>query len=64
VLWIKVFLVEFSKKWKSIDFLRLDKYIMLSQTVLLKFFEKSKEPENLNVNISYILLIKFYHLMI
>lgn len=51
VLWIKVFLLEFSNKWKSIDFLRLDKYIMLSQTVMLKFFEKCGGADNAIVNI-------------
>ena len=51
MLWIKVFLLEFSNKWKSIDFLRLDKYIMLSQTVMLKFFEKCGGADNAIVNI-------------
>jgi len=49
MLWVKIFLLEFSKKWKSIDFHRLDKYIMLSQTILLNFFDKCKEGENLIV---------------
>lgn len=49
MLWVKIFLLEFSKKWKSIDFHRLDKYIMLSQTILLNFFDKCKESENLIV---------------
>jgi hypothetical protein len=42
-LWIKVFLFEFMKKWTSIDFLRLDKYIMLVQTVLTNYLDKAIE---------------------
>ena len=39
VVFVKSFLTEFIKKWPKIDFLRLDKYIMLVQTVMKKFFE-------------------------
>lgn len=49
LLWIKVFIVEFSKKWKSIDFLRLDKYIMLSQTIISKFAEKCLQTDSIIV---------------
>ncbi len=38
-VWIKCFLLEFIKKWPKIDFLRLDKYIMLSQTIIRKYFD-------------------------
>lgn len=38
-LWIKNFIQEFIKKWTKIDFLRLDKYIMLTQTVLNNYFD-------------------------
>jgi hypothetical protein len=34
------------KKWTSIDFLRLDKYIMLVQTVLANFLNKCLELGN------------------
>jgi hypothetical protein len=38
-VWIKCFLLEFIKKWPKIDFLRLDKYIMLLQTIIRKYFD-------------------------
>jgi ribosomal RNA-processing protein 1 len=47
--YINSFLTEFLKKWAKIDFLRLDKYIMLVQTVMKKFFEVCLEYKNLDV---------------
>jgi len=47
-VWIKCFLLEFIKKWPKIDFLRLDKYIMLLQTIIRKYFDY-----NLKNNIIY-----------
>ena len=38
-LWIKCFLLEFVKRWPKIDFLRLDKYVMLAQTIIKKYFD-------------------------
>jgi hypothetical protein len=49
VNFITSFLTEFTKKWPKIDFLRLDKYIMLVQTVMKKFFEICLESKNLEV---------------
>jgi len=37
-IWIKCFLLEFIKKWPKIDFLRVDKYIMMTRTILEKYF--------------------------
>ena len=31
--------MEFTKKWPKIDFLRLDKYIMLLQNIIRKYFD-------------------------
>jgi hypothetical protein len=45
------------KKWTSIDFLRLDKYIMLVQTVLEKYFEVNfakQKFENISEIVDYI----------
>lgn len=47
--YVNCFLTEFLKKWPKIDFLRLDKYIMLLQTVMKKFFEICLEMKNLEV---------------
>ncbi len=49
--YIKCFLTEFGRKWPKIDFLRLDKYIMMLQTVLKKFFELCLEIKTLEVGI-------------
>ena len=49
VKFINCFLTEFLKKWAKIDFLRLDKYIMLVQTVMQKFFDISLELKCLEV---------------
>ena len=49
VRFINSFLTEFMKKWAKIDFLRLDKYIMLVQTVMKKFFDLSLEMKCLEV---------------
>jgi hypothetical protein len=38
--------MEFIKKWTKIDFLRLDKYIMLTQTIVKKFFENNMLSQN------------------
>ena len=38
-LWLKTLLLEFMKKWVDIDFLRLDKYAMLIQTIIRKYFD-------------------------
>lgn len=34
-----MFIFEFLRKWRSIDFLRLDKYILLSDKVLTTFLD-------------------------
>lgn len=47
--YINVFLTEFCKKWPKIDFLRLDKYIMMLQTVMKRFFEITLEQKSLEV---------------
>lgn len=46
ILWIKTFFLEFIKKWPKIDFLRLDKYTMLTQSIVRKFFENNLENQN------------------
>jgi hypothetical protein len=46
IIWIKTFFLEFIKKWPKIDFLRLDKYTMLTQTVVKKFFENNLLTQN------------------
>jgi len=46
ILWIKTFFLEFIKKWPKIDFLRLDKYTMLTQSIVKKFFENNLENQN------------------
>ena len=45
-IWIKCFLLEFIKKWPKIDFLRLDKYIMLTQTIIRKYFDYNLKNNN------------------
>jgi hypothetical protein len=39
-VWIKSFLNTFVKKWSLIDFLRMDKYIMLVESILQKFIDE------------------------
>jgi hypothetical protein len=46
IVWIKTFFLEFIKKWPKIDFLRLDKYTMLTQIIVKKFFEYNLENQN------------------
>ena len=46
IVWIRTFFLEFVKKWPKIDFLRLDKYIMLAQTIVKKFFETNLQNQN------------------
>ncbi len=46
IVWIRTFFLEFVKKWPKIDFLRLDKYIMLTQTIVKKFFESNLQNQN------------------
>lgn len=46
IIWIKTFFLEFIKKWPKIDFLRLDKYVMLTQTIVNKFFESNLHTQN------------------
>ena len=46
LVWIKTFFLEFIKKWPKIDFLRLDKYTMLTQTIVKKFFEYNLNTQN------------------
>jgi hypothetical protein len=38
-IWLKTLLLEFMKKWIDIDFLRLDKYAMLIQTIIKKYLD-------------------------
>jgi hypothetical protein len=57
-LWIKYFFIEFIKKWTKIDFLRLDKYIMLTETIIKKYFEINI----LNQNLSHVL--KIFHFIL
>ncbi len=45
-VWIKSFFIEFIKKWSRIDFLRMDKYIMLTQSVVKKFFAVNIQNQN------------------
>lgn len=47
-IWIRHFLFEFMKKWTKIDFLRMDKYIMLVQTIIRKYFEINLNDKNFN----------------
>jgi hypothetical protein len=49
-IWIKTFLIEFLKKWTKIDFLRMDKYTMLTQTVIKTYLEYNLNIQN-NENI-------------
>jgi hypothetical protein len=46
IIWIKTFFLEFIKKWPKIDFLRLDKYIMLTQSIVKKFFDSNLKNQN------------------
>jgi hypothetical protein len=45
-LWIKTFLIEFLKKWTQIDFLRMDKYIMLVEAVIKYYLEYNLSHKN------------------
>jgi hypothetical protein len=38
-LWLKTILLEFMIKWVDIDFLRLDKYAMLINAIIRKYFD-------------------------
>jgi hypothetical protein len=58
-LWIKNFMLEFIKKWPKIDFHRMDKYIMLTQTILKRYFEVNLQNENFNILINFFDLISF-----
>lgn len=48
-IWIKTLLAEFCKKWTQIDFLRMDKYIMLLQTVIFHFLANFLENNESSV---------------
>lgn len=50
--WMKSIVIEFSKKWTQIDFLRLDKYIFLLQTVIIHFFNIYLEEKQFSVKIN------------
>jgi len=47
-IWIKCFLLEFIKKWPKIDFLRMDKYIMLTQTIIRTYFKYNLKNNEYN----------------
>jgi hypothetical protein len=56
-LWIKTFLIEFLKKWTQIDFLRMDKYIMLVENVIKFYLEynlSKRKFENLTNYFVYV----------
>ncbi len=55
--WIKIFLIEFIKKWPKIDFHRMDKYIMLLQTILKRYFEIHLLNQNFDILINFFELI-------
>ena len=61
-LWMKCFFVEFVKKWPKIDFLRMDKYIMLTGVIVKKFFNINLQNQNFEQNLKIydiiILIIK------
>ena len=56
-LWINTFLSEFGNKFKSLDVLRLDKYIMLCDQVLSTYLTACLENKKFN---SIISLIKYF----
>ena len=56
-LWINTFLLEFGNKFKSLDVLRLDKYIMLCDQVLSTYLTACLENKKFN---SIISLIKYF----
>lgn len=52
--WIKFFLQEFIKKFSLIDFLRMDKYIMLTEVILKNFLIHSNKEGNLDSILQFI----------
>jgi hypothetical protein len=47
----------FNSKWEKIDFLRLDKYIMLLDIIYEKFFSLKRVLANPNVSLFFFQLI-------
>lgn len=58
-VWIRTFMLEFIKKWPKIDFHRMDKYIMFTQTILKKYFEVNLQNENFDILLNFFDLVSF-----
>ncbi len=56
-IWIKMFIIEFIKKWSKIDFHRMDKYIMLTQNILKKYIYVNFQNENFDKILNFFEII-------